>query len=312
MDDVPAPALFAQDPPGLPAVQRWLQSVVTHPDGVAAGVESPEACSLLPLSRRDLERIVTRSEKLSAEDRLSIYANAYFARLLECLGDVFPVLKRTLGENAFNAFAFDYLQKYPSNSYTLEKLGERFPQYLDETRPPAGGAAQNGRSEKADWPDFLIDLARFEWVIAQVFDGPGLENRGSLTADGLHAIQADAWPHVRLKTAPSLRLLEARFPMNGFYTAVRNSADGAAVPLPAPADTYLAVSRRDYVVRRHELTHGQFVLLKVLHEGQTLGEALALLAAAVECDEETQSADLQDWFTAWTHQQFFEAILPPL
>jgi hypothetical protein len=60
-------------------------------------------------------------------DRLAIYGTAYYARLLECLLEEFPVLVHALGEELFDAFAVGYLQKYPSRSYTLNDLATNIP-----------------------------------------------------------------------------------------------------------------------------------------------------------------------------------------
>src|SRR5579864_7471641 len=116
-------------------LQRWFQAVITHADGVDSGAGSQEAQRLIRLGPGQLERVITRSRALTAAERLAIYANAYLTRLLECLGEVFPMLKRTLGDEAFDDFAFGYLQDYPSRSYTLNELGRHFPRFLEETRP---------------------------------------------------------------------------------------------------------------------------------------------------------------------------------
>ena len=98
--------------PGVPPedvdrLQRWFQAVVTNPDGVNAGADSAEAQRLIQLAPGQLEKVVTRSRALSAAERLAIYANAYHTRLLECLGEVYPMLKRGLGEEAFEGAAVD-------------------------------------------------------------------------------------------------------------------------------------------------------------------------------------------------------------
>src|SRR5216684_1216338 len=123
----------------LSRLQRWFQTVITHADGVDSGVSSEEAQRLIQLSPGQLEKVITRSRALTAAERLAIYANAYHTRLLECLGEVFPMLKRTLGDEVFDGFAFGYLQEYPSRSYTLNEVGRRFPRHLQETRPLKDG-----------------------------------------------------------------------------------------------------------------------------------------------------------------------------
>ena len=212
--------------PTLSIAQQWFQAVVTHPDGIASGMSSAEAVDLVPMSRDDLEHMITRSEKVSAQDRLSIYANAYYARLVECLGESYPVMKRTLGEQAFNGFCFDYLQAYPSHSYTLGHLGGQFAQYLNETRPDADAPSMG-------WPDLLIDLARLEWSILQIFDGPGIEKKATLQLEELQGIHPAQWMSVHINTVPCLELLHLHFPLNDFYTLARQRPADEELTFPA-------------------------------------------------------------------------------
>ena len=72
-------------------LQRWFQAVITHADGVDSGAGSEEAQRLIQLGPSQLEKVITRSRALTAAERLAIYANAYHTRLLECLGEVFPM-----------------------------------------------------------------------------------------------------------------------------------------------------------------------------------------------------------------------------
>src|SRR5260221_5406964 len=135
MSDPNRPQSPVPNPQSLDIGQRWMPAVIMHPEGVDAGLASDSARQHLDVAPEDVEQVIARSEAQTSVERLSIYANAYYARLLECLGEEFPVLKRTLDEETFDAFAMDYLQHYPSQSYTLGKLGENFMRYLAETRP---------------------------------------------------------------------------------------------------------------------------------------------------------------------------------
>jgi len=291
----------------LNAVQLWFQTVITHPDGVDAGVASDEAQRIIQMDRAALEQVVTRSEKLSAAERLGVYANAYYARLVECLGETFPTLKRTFGENPFGGFAFDYLQRYPSTSYTLEKLADRFPKFLSETRPDLND--DGNPPAEPNWPDFLIELAAYELLIAEVFDGPGVERSGTLTTDDLRGVAPKDWPNARLVTAPCLRLVRHRFPVNAWYSDVRRLGDDADMPeLPGPAEEFVAVTRRDFVVRRIRLSETQFLLLDALQRGDTVGNAIAAAGAATDMPDEQLAGELMQWFADWTAAQMFVRI----
>ncbi len=123
----------------LDELQRWMQAVVTHPRGVAAGIESDQAREQIALVSDQAERVITRSKALSPLERLNIYNQAYFARLLECLRHEYSVLAAALGEELFDAFAVGFLESHPSTSYTLELLGMAdFPEHLAATRASAG------------------------------------------------------------------------------------------------------------------------------------------------------------------------------
>jgi hypothetical protein len=281
----------------LSVVQRWFQAVVTHPEGVEGGAESEEAQRLIRLRQGELEAVIRRSKSLTAAERMAIYANAYYARLLECMEAWFPVLKSALGEEVFNSFAFEYLQRYPSKSYTLDRLGENFSRFLDETRPD---------QEEGGWPDFLIDLATLEWNIHQVFDGPGVEFQPLLTAETLRSFPAERFAESRLVPVPCLRLLAFHYPVNAYYTAARADEE---VPMPDSAPERVALSRRDFVVRRYPLNAPQYALLEKILEGATVGEAITAAAeAAGGLDDDALAAGLQSWFRLWTAEGFFQSI----
>ncbi len=291
----------------LDTVQQWFQAVVTHPDGVEGGVESDEAQALIRLPRGELEAVIRRSRNLTAAERIGIYANAYYSRLLECVGECFPMLKATLGEEVFSGFAFDYLQRYPSRSYTLDRLGENFARFLDETRPgPEDGGPPPG---EVGWPDFLVDLASLEWLLAKVFDGPGTEGQTLLTPEAMQAFPAERFAEARLHPVPCLRLLATRYPVNAYFTAVRKAEEeGEEAPIPDPAPEYTAITRREFIVRRYSLSLPQHALLAALQSGATVAEALAAAAAVSDLDDDALAAELRSWFHLFTAEGFFQAI----
>jgi len=297
---------------GLDVVEHWFQAVVTHPAGVREGIESEDAQRLIPLSANQLERVIRRSKNLTAAERLSVYANAYYARLLECLGDSFPVLKRTVGEEAFNDLAFAYLQDYPSRSYTLSRLADDFPRYLEETRPDRDNVQDpddNLRQPDAvDWPDLLVDLASLECAIAKVFDGPGVENSTLLGEEELRSVSPDRWPAARLVPVVCLKLVRFRYPVNDYYAAVRHGKEGVDVPLPDPGEQFVALSRKKFVVCRYELSHPQFTLLGALGDGATIGESIERMAEVTEMDTQSLAESLRNWFRGWTAAGFFATI----
>jgi len=287
------------DPPrDLRQLQRWMQEVITSADGIEASLRSPAAQQWIPLSPSALEQILPRSRALGSLERLEVYHRAYGARLRECLRELFPVLARTLSADLFDQFALGYLQAHPPRSYTLARLADQFVDFLARTRP-AGDAA--------GWADFLIDLARLEWAIDQVFDGPGVEGQSWLAADELGQVPPERWPDLRLVPVPCLRLLAFRYPVNGYYTAVRR---GAEAPIPAVEPSFVALTRRDYVVRRLDLGLMEYQLLSALSRGQPLASALQSALRETH-PSESVVGQVEAWFRRWSQEGLFWRLEQP-
>ena len=121
------------------------------------------------------------------------------------------------------------------------------------------------------WLDFLADLASLEWNIAEVFDGPGVENQPLLAADQLLSVPPDRWPAARLIPVACLRLVRFSFPIDDYYRALR---DGQQPEPPEPGEILVAITRRDYVVRHYRLSPPQHAILAGLLAGEPVEAAV--------------------------------------
>ena len=96
------------------------------------------------------------------------------------------------------------------------------------------------------------------------------------------------------------------FPVHQYFTAVRRHENP---DLPGPAETHLAVTRRNFVVRHYELSRPAYQMLSALLAGASLEEALAEVMAAAEFDLDQLSNSLWTWFRDWAAEGFFRAIV---
>lgn len=286
------------EPTQLSTLQRWMQSVISCPGGVSAGIDA--ARQWIDVSTEQVEAVITPSEKRTSLQRLQVYGNAYFARLVECMREQFPALAATLGQELFDGFALDYLDKRPSTSYTLSRLADQFVPHLEATRPASDG-------DQPGWADFLIDLASLEWSIAQTFDGPGAEQTGVLSPDDLAQVSAAEWPRCKLVAAPCLSLHAYRFPVNDYFTEFR--AD-RPLNIPAAEASWVALSRRNYVVRRIPLEESEFLLLRSLMAGDDVSDAIERVAEQA-ADFDAFARKLGDWFRRFAHEGFFVQLIKP-
>lgn len=277
-----------------------MQGVLTHPGGAEAGVASAASQVLLPLSPEALQTVIARSRALTSLERLEIYARSYYARLLECLRTDFPMFVRAVGEAAFDQLAREYLQCYPSRSYTLHRLGENFARFLEETRPltDLGGS---------DWPRLLVELAELEWALGEVFDGPGSEGTPPGDFSSLERLSPEEFARGRVLTSPSLRLLAFQFPVSDYWGRLKQ--EGAAPP-PKAQSTWLALVRVDYVVRRHELSEPEFLILQGLQSGRSVADSIADGAGRFIGDPSELAGRLGQWFADWRRGGLVTAFQP--
>lgn len=281
---------MARKPRELDRVERWMQEVITHPGGIAAGLRAPAARKHGSLTARTLGKLVAPSKALTSFERLEIYSQQYIWRLIEVLGDEFPTVRRVVGHPRFGELATAYLARHPSTSYSLGPLGAKFPRFLGR------------EAKRLDHRAFLHDVAVLERTIEEVFDD--VEEK-PVAIDDLLAVPAERWAQARFRTIPALRLLALRHPVNDFVRAMRDEKPAA---IPAPARSWLAVFRRDFTVWRAPLTRERYVLLRDLVAGKTLAEALEACVAVRGVDAGKVAASLQGWFREWAGDGLFAGV----
>jgi hypothetical protein len=271
--------------PSLDRVQRWLQAVIVHPGSVEEALAAPEAAAEVPAAA--LEEWVRPSWSLRAAERVEIYHGMYLLRMVEALEGDYPAIRHFLGEEAFGELVRDYVQRYPSRSYTLNRLGDHLPRFLLE--PPV-------RPDAA----FLHDLAAAELAVTEAFDA---EESPVLDAEALRALPEEAWAGARLRPVKAFRLMALRHPVVAHLEAAKQ---GRPAPRPRRRTSFLAVYRRDYSVLRLELDAAEHALLAALVSGAPLGAALA--DAALRLRASRRSDTVFRWFRSWIAEGLFSAI----
>ena len=142
-------------------------------------------------SNSSFEEYVINTEKVPAEARLAIYANAYQSRLIEALAANYPVLQIYLGHEQFETLGQAYLFAYPSSYRSIRWFGDKLAGFLHENSP------------YKEIP-YLAELAQFEWALTSVFDAA---DSTILQMDDMGSIPPDAWINMRLQAHPSLHRL---------------------------------------------------------------------------------------------------------
>jgi len=207
----------------LADTQARFHAVVTARDSIAAiAARDGDA-------RAAIDAMVVGDAKLSAIDRLDVYAGMYFVRIHDVLRDEFPRTAAVLGGEAFHGLVADYLTARPPRHPSLREAGDRLAEFL------AGHALAGARP-------WLAELARLERARTEVFDGP---DASPVAIADLRAIPPERFGALRFRLIPSHRLLADRFAI----AAIWRAADGDDVSSPPRAETEtLIVWRRDDTV----------------------------------------------------------------
>jgi hypothetical protein len=279
-----------REAPRLDTLERWMQAVVMHPDGAAAGVQSRPARRLIPIAAGDLQSVVLPSKALTSIERLDIYAHMYYARLLEILVAEYPTTREVLGARVFERACRRFVARHPSRHRTLNHLSMPFPAFLSRHLP------RDRRSRLA------VEVARIERAMEDVFDAPRAE---PLTATQFGSIGADGWQGVRLGVVPALQLLALRYPANEYMNSLRS---GRKPRIPRSRPTFVIVYRRGYQVHRRDQQPAQFRLMTALASGRTVTQAVRASAAGTRASPEKAAATFGAWFREWAAAGLFSAI----
>ena len=73
---------------------------------------------------------IISSQNLSAKQKLKIYQNGYYERIIVAMQQDFPIINALLKDEAFSSLICDYIDAYPSCSFTLRTIGKNLSQFL--------------------------------------------------------------------------------------------------------------------------------------------------------------------------------------
>lgn len=213
--------------------------------------------------------------------RLGAYVEGYRSRLIEALGATYPALKATLGEAQFGQSMRDYIESTPSRHYSVRYYGA----LINEQMAAAGD----------DRARMLADLARWEWLLAAVFDAPDDE---SLSVEALADVPPDAWASVTFQFRACVRQIDLNSNAVDYWRASKDLCEVPAGVEAAPTSHWL-LWRRGVATLFRSVDPVEAIALEAARAGKSFGALCETLAV---CVEETQVAMraaslLRGWLT---------------
>jgi len=269
----------------LPRIQRWMQAVIEQPGTVDEAVEAEAARA--ELDPAEIDRVILPSKTLTPVERVGVYQGMYLLRMIEALEGDYPAVAHLLGDEAFTTLVTRYVAVHPSVSYTFNRLGRGFPEFVRASRTVRKRA-------------FAADLARLELAITEVFDAP---QSSAWPAGEIARIPQDAWVEAVFHPIAAFRLCVFGHPVNAYLQSVKD--DHHDHPDTARKATWVAVWRKNYEVWRLDLTKPAFDFLGALAKGRPFGKAVAAAAKGLQGDPGQQ---LFRWLRDWVAEGMFASV----
>jgi hypothetical protein len=261
--------------PGLGDLQGLLYRLITATSGVEEGLANEKK-----LPPAGIAAFVRSDARLSAIDRVEIYANMYFYRLLDAIKEDFPATLRVVGDANFHNLITGYLAEYPPGDSSITEASRYLAEFAWTSSAP----------EK--WP-FIADLIRLERAILEVFLGP---DGRPLSVESMKGIPAAQWPSIRITVHPALQVINSEWRVDEILRAVESEQ-----PLPEPKQERreILVWRNNYSVNYRPLDDLERSALSMIRFGYPFGamcEAVATHGADSATPAE-MSRMLMRWLT---------------
>lgn len=192
------------------------------------------------------------------EARLAVYRGNVYGNLTKALAGAYPVTRKIVGDEFFDAMAREYAREHPSCSGDLNRYGERLAEFLAAF------------PHTADLP-YLPDVARMEWLAHLAYYAA---DPAPFDLAVLSRVTVGEYPTLKFRLTPACALLESRWPLARIWTVHQDDYAGEFdVDFGSGPDRIL-VHRPRWRAEVLSLTAGDFRFLYSLSQGETLGTAL--------------------------------------
>lgn len=285
------PNIETKIPSDLFLLQKWFASIITRP------IDSES--QMMPISpsgrhmSEEAKEFILPNLKLSSDQRIEIYNQQYWWRLLSILHQNFPTLTRLFGYTDFNqTIGMPFLTKFPSSHWSLSKLGDNLSTWINEYY-----------SEKDK--DLIYHTAELDYAYQSLFFAPP-PAKFPLSLNH-YSKKLNIQPHLKLFNLPfdlfSLRSSLLKEEVD-FWTE-------AAFPVLLKEKNYffLLYRTQNNLIAYKEVEEGQWTLLQLISTGLSIEETCDILEkeGGVICAE--AEASLQLWIHEWIKEKWLMPIL---
>lgn len=276
-------------PRSLVKKQIWFANLITQPLTDDNGI-LPFAPSKLPIEREATKEI-SASPTLLPWQRIEIYNQQYWWRVLQIMQELYPFVTRLFGYTDFNrTIAVPYLQKYPSTHWSIDRIGNKLPQWIRESY----------QSDDVELVKNAIDLD-FAFQDSFIHQAKPIINISHLGEDELSALV-----HKRIYLQPYIHLFAFDYNLFSFREEMLKQEPDHWIENDFPelpkAKRYYGIIYRtnhDNVVWDN-ISSSEFHILRKFKEGCTIESACEWLENQDATMSDEAAAHMHFWFQEWT------------
>ena len=246
---------------------------------------------LLDDARNTKFKAIVDDKKVGATKRLKIYHDAYRLRIIDALGNAYPMLKAYLGDELFENTTRSYLTKIPSTYPNLRWYGAQMAEHLQYTLPKYPIAAE---------------LAQFEWMLSLAFDA---EDAPVLSLQDLAAIAPENWGDLRFKFHPALQLLSPTYNVLQVWQALNSDK---TPPKATQINEACVVWRKDLSSHYRSLEIAEYAAIEQVMAGASFGdlcEKLLKNASLENTSEAEATMQAAQYLASWLDGGLISAMI---
>lgn len=253
--------------PTLLDIQFWMKDVLTNPKGVEAAISE---------SNQWIDFIV--SDESSNTSRLDIYAEAYFARILEAFTIDFPITAFVLGENQFAKLVAEYLKLHPSTENNLNNISKFIVPFIQTYSQSSA----------------IHDIVTLERLALESFYSP---IDPTFDPQSLSALEESDWENIKFNLNSSLKFISSSWPLEELWEK-RYEMQNIVIKENENQNHYL-IERNSHHITLSKLGHTQFMILQKITEG----ERLSFIGEEIASSGEENISVL---FAEWMQKSYFK------
>ena len=194
----------------------------------------------------------------SRNQRFAIYQNNVFYSLTCALGDLYPVVKKLVGEDFFTGTASYYLRSHPPQQAAMVHFGQDFPDFLCHF-------------EHTQTMGYLADIAQLELARHRAYHA---QDQSPVTSDRWSDITPQKLAQISVTLHPSLEMVQAKCPIFTIWQANQDNVETTeSISLDEPQQ--VLVVRAIYDVAMYAVDTGTYCFVEQLQQGHTIEQAIA-------------------------------------